>query len=297
MHIEQLEIFNEVVQAGSFAAVAEHRQCNPSSISRSIQALEQKLGFTLFYRSTRRLHLTEAGEVFYQAIQTILPQFTLAKQQAMDVQHKLSGTVRLTLPVDFAETLVLPLMTEFHQRYPELKVAMWITNECLDLEREHIDLAIRLGEVQQEDWVARKLRPLGFTLCATSDFIAQYAVSSPNDLAETPCINFLQKMHKPVWCFNCEPKPCHVSINEQFFINSAMAAKQLCKQGLGVALLPDWMVSQDIQRGDLVPILEAYKANVQQQPAYAWLVYPSRHYVAKKTRVLFDFLYEKLSIK
>jgi DNA-binding transcriptional LysR family regulator len=244
MNLDHLSLFCEVVELGNFSEVAKQRFCNASSVSRTIAQLEEALGITLFYRSTRKVQLTEAGNVYYQSLKKLLPQLELANQQARDVQHALQGTVRITLPNDFAETLVVPHIQNFYQRYPEIKLELILTDDCLDLEQERIDLAIRLGEVQQSNWVAKKLRKIGFVACASPNFAGYKEVDSshPTSLQEIPCINFLAKSKIPQWRFIAKEASKDsqvVNINQQVYVNSAVAAKQLCLQGLGVAVLPD----------------------------------------------------------
>lgn len=297
MQLESLSIFKEVADMESFAKVADRRQVNPSSISRAIQSLEEEVGFQLFIRTTRRLQLTEAGAVYLQNLTLPLEQLHLAQQAALDTKERVTGTLRVTLPLDFADTKVIPLIPEFKARYPQLKTEWVVTDECLDLEQAKIDVAIRLGKVEEPNWVARKLMDIRFTLCATPHFIEQHPIEKIEDLADCSTMSFLPLLSQQWAFFNGDAtQSCaNVYLQNNTLVTTARSVKQLCLLDHGVALLPDWIVETEIARGELVALFDQYHIGLPKVSAgVAWCVYPSRTYVPAKARVMIDFLVEHL---
>lgn len=290
---EQLHVFIEVVEKGSFAAVAQTRGVNPSSISRSIQSLEQSLNAKLFQRSTRHLFLTETGEIYYDSIKPLLGQFANAHQKAQDIQSALKGKIKMTLPPGFAEHLVLPVLSEFMTLHPELQLDLVITDACLDLEKERIDLGIRIGQVDEESWIAKPLRHFAMKLCALPDLAQSLADVPFRQLCAQRFIGFM--VHE-TWQLR------HKSTQELTAIefipavssSSIDAVYRLCLQGNGLAILPDWLVDEDLATGRLVQVFADYEIVMQGAPFQTWLIFPSKEYLPKKTRLLLDFLYSKL---
>lgn len=300
MQIEHLEILLDVVDKGTFSAVAQARQVNASSISRTIQTLETELGFKLLKRTTRSHQLTEAGLVYCQALSPLLNNLALAKTQALDTQKGLVGTLRMTLPVGFAQEKILPLIPLFKAQHPALKLDILITDTCLDLEQERIDVAIRLGKVTEQSWVALPLMSLGFVACATPAFCEQHNIHAPTDLQHTPCLNFINSPTNCQWVFKKRAEnnvsqltTQVVHVKQEILATDAQSIKNLCIAHLGVALLPNWMAESAIANNQLISLFPDYQVSYQHSENKAWCVYPSRDYVPSKTRAFVDFLIQK----
>ena len=296
MNIEQLQMFIEVVELGSFSAVAQKRQLNASSVSRSVQTLEESLGVPLLQRSTRKLDLTESGRIYYQNLPSILERLELAKQQALDIKQQLQGTLRVTLPHGFAESVVIPLMPKFRALHPELKFELLITDECLDLSAQKIDVGIRLGRVTESHWVAKSLRSMRFIACASVGFMQKHRIASPSDLAKVPCINFIDQAMARQWAFVKGQDVQTVAVNQTILVTQEQSAKKLCLAGEGVALMPDWLVMEDIANQTLCVLLPEYQARYQANEEKIWCTYPNRDYVPAKTRAFVDFLVAELRV-
>ena len=297
MQIKQLETFVEVVQSGSFSAVAERWLINPTSISRSIQSLESELGFKLLRRSTRQLTLTEAGETYYQKIQPILESLRDAQQAAADTQNALKGTLRMTLPIGFTEAKLMQLLPEFRATHPELNLELIITDECLDLVHEKIDVAVRIGQIQEPNWVAHHLLDFEFILCASPDFIREHNIQTPEDLKQVNAISFIPLPQAQNWCFQSQKDAKHIKhiwIQQSILATNEQTAKTLCLTHQGVALLPNWLVEEDLKSGSLVPLLSKYRGFYKDEQTSTWLIYPNREYVPAKTRAAIRFFKDKL---
>lgn len=295
MKIEQLEILMKLCQLGSFSAVAELMRCNPTSVARALDKLEVDLGVTLFHRSTRKLTLTPAGEVFVQKVPAILEMFESAKQQALDTKNQLAGTLRITLPLGFGEAHIIPLMPQFCALHPDLKIELLITDECLDLVQQKIDVGVRIGPVKEENWVARPLKVPQFLLCASPSFLAQHRIHTPLELADVPCINYIPKSSASTWYYQAQGEQAwqKIIVNQVILATHEQAALSLCKADLGLALLPDWLASRAIESGDLVACLTHYKMSYEQSEDKIWATYANRQYIPAKTRAFIDFLTEQ----
>lgn len=288
---EQLRIFVEVVEKGSFAAVAQRKGMNPSSISRSIQNLEQMLKIRLFQRNTRHLFLTQAGEIYYQSVKPLLEEFSVLHQRAHDIQNSLKGTLKMTLPPGFAEHLVLPILPKFMAMHPELQLDLVITDECQDLEKEQIDLGIRIGPISEPSWIAKPLLNFGLQVCAAPNISDIATLQHPNQLSSHPqVLAFLSQSH---WRFLHKPSGQSTVVDTLPRINSSSvnAIHQLCLQGNGIAILPGWLIADDVQQGRLVPLFAEYEICMEHS-LQAWLIFPSKAYLPNKTRQMIDFLYE-----
>ncbi|MBO1927624.1 LysR family transcriptional regulator [Thiomicrorhabdus sp. 6S2-11] len=293
MHVEQLEIFVETIQLGSFAAVAEKRRLNATSVSRSVQNLEKQLGIKLLQRSTRKLTLTEAGEIYFQQVQPILQRLNQAQQQAQDIKQTLQGTLRVTTPIGFAESQLVPLIPKFRKQHPELKLELLITDECLDLLQQKIDVGIRIGNIEEDNWVAKPLLELCFIACASVEFLHNHRIEQPQDLQTVPCIGLIPHPNAQHWCFKKTQTDTlleEIWVNQELLATHEQAAKQLCLAGQGVALLPHWLVEQEIHDGKLQEVLSDYQGFYQQSEAKIWITYPNREYVPAKSRAFINFL-------
>ena len=170
MDISTLQIFVEVMRQGSFAAVARDRDLDPSSVSRTIAALEKELGVRLFQRTTRRLSPTEAGTVYFERIEPLVEEMQQAIDIALDTAGQPKGTLRVTASVSFGQKCIVPLLPDFGFRYPELAIDLFLTDAVVDLFAERIDLAIRLGLLTDSTLVAQPLMRTRYRVCASPQY-------------------------------------------------------------------------------------------------------------------------------
>ncbi|MBN2647908.1 MAG: LysR family transcriptional regulator [Thiotrichales bacterium] len=294
LKIEQLSILLAVVEHGSFAAVAQQRNISASSISRTIQGLESQLGFLLFERSTRHLQLTEAGAIYCESIQPAIELLRAAQAKALDSQNTIQGTLRITLPPGFGEMKVIPLLNKFCQQHPQLKFELLVTGECLDFHKDRLDLAIRVGGEIGPDFTVVPLNTIELYLCATPDFLAQYPVTRLEAVPEVPALHFLNYAS---WFFRPifeEAERVELPLQRTLYASNVMAVHRMCLQGLGIALLPNWLVMNEIEQGRLQRLLPDYEIGVHEFSYRVNLIYPSRGYLPMKTRIFAEFLEQEL---
>lgn len=295
METRTLELFLAVAQAGSFAAVARQWALDPSQVSRQIAALEQELGFPLFQRSTRKLALTEAGAHYRGQITGPLADIQRAARLGQQEHSQLRGNLRLTSSVAFGHSVLLPLLADFYQYYPEIHLELLFTDAVVDLLAERVDLAVRLTPAPDERLVGTRLSSVRYRVCASPDYVArQGAPVQPQDLVEHPCVVFPYRGYRQCWQFRNPREDFSVAILSRLVISNALGVLQACRLGYGPALLADWLATPMLRSGELLDLFPDYEASATDFAAAVWALYPRRDYLSHKTRVLLDYLRKHL---
>ncbi len=296
MDISTLTIFVEVMQRRSFAAVARAQGVTPSSISRCIASLEEELGVRLFHRSTRSLEPTEAGVIYFERIGPAVTELEFALQLVTDVSKEPRGTLRVTAATVYGEIAIVPLLPKLAAMYPKLSIELILTDVYLNLVEERIDVAIRLGTLQDSSYIAKRVRDMTFHVCASPDYLQRFG--KPGTIAEIErheCLLF-PRGNSLDWRFkhNKDGQVTHVAINGKYLITNSRAIRQCAVAGMGLALLPDWLVDADIAAGKLVALFPDYEVDAADYESAIWILYPSREYLPLKSRVFIDFLSESI---
>jgi DNA-binding transcriptional LysR family regulator len=296
MDISVLQTFIEVVRKGSFAAVARGQNLDPSSISRSISGLEQELGIRLFQRTTRKLSLTEAGMTYFQRIEPLIEEMQQAVDVVKEVSGKPQGTLRITASASFGLKRIVPLLPEFEAMYPDLVIDLLLTDYRVDLLAERIDLAIRLGQLQDSTLIAQKLMSTPYSVCASPNYLQQYGnLDQPEDITKHNCLLFPLAGFRSRWLFRDQQgKISEIPVSGRTIISNALGLQQCAIAGMGLALLPHWLIDEELESGKLVKVLSHYDVTATDFETSTWLVYPSRTYVPLKVKVFIDFLKERL---
>ena len=295
MEIEQLETFAAVYRAGGFAPVARERNIAPSSISRAIAALEDALEVRLFQRSTRKLEPTDAGEAFYRRVLPLIEEFAAAQAEARDRAKGPAGRLRVTASVSYGQLCIVPRLAAFRVRYPDIQLDLLLSDAALDILAERIDLAVRHGPLADSSLVASRLMPVRYRVVASPAYLAAAApIRTPADIAEHPCIAFSFGDYRSRWRFRrpSDAQPEEVAVTPALTLSNAAAIRLCARQGLGLALMADWTVRDDLAGGALVEVLPEYEAAGASFDSAIWLVFPSRRFLPAKTRAFADFLRE-----
>ena len=294
MELSNLHLFGEIVRRGSFAAVARDRGLDPSSVSRAIATLEAELGLRLFHRTTRRLALTEAGTVYFRRIEPLLEELEGARQMAADMSERPQGTLRILAPVSFALLNVVPHLPELARRHPDLHFDLRLTDALLDLLEERIDVAIRLGPLQDSRLVARRLAPMRSCICASPEYLARNGrPQNPADLAQHQCLLLDMPGFSNRWKLRNPAGELHeVEVAGRLTTSNAIALKEWALDGMGILLQARWIVGRELRQGTLVDLFPHHEVTAATFDNSAWLLYPSRAYMPLKVRVVLDFLLE-----
>lgn len=297
MEIEALKIVALVADHGSFAAAARVLGVDPSSVSRTVANTEAALGLRLFQRSTRRLSVSAEGAAYLARIRPLLEEFDRAAELARDAARRPSGTLKMTASVAFAHECVVPHLGAFMARYPEVAVELLPTDANIDLTAGGIDLAIRLAPAPKGDLISTRLMRTRYVVCAAPDYIAAHGpIAAPRDLGGHECLCFALPEYRTRWRFRQDGQaPFEVAVAGRLVIANALSLRRAALEGMGPALLADWLVRQDLEQGRLVDLLPGYDCTATEFDTAAWALYPSRSFLPQKVRVMIDFLREVLA--
>jgi len=292
MELTTLQTFINVVRRGSFAAVAREMDVAASSISRSINSLEKELGIRLFQRSTRHMELTEAGMIYFSRVEPLVDEIFRAQTMAIDIGEHPKGRLRITVPVTFGQISLIPLLPEFTETYPDLSLEILMTDSVVDLLTECIDVAVRLGPLGDSSFIASRLCKMDFVICATPHYISQYApINTPSDIRQLNCLLLPITGYRSRWLFrNPKGRIIEVPVNGRCSISNANSLKKCALGNMGIALLPRWVVLNELKQGILIDLFPDYDVTATEFDTAAWLLYPSREYLPLKVRTFVDFL-------
>lgn len=296
MDISVLKLFVDVVRQGSFAGVARDRNLDPSSVSRAIAGLEKELDLRLLQRTTRQLSLTEAGKTYFERIEPLIEELQQASDIAADVSGQPKGQLRVTASVSFGLKCIVPLLPQFEQQYPDLTVDLVLTDAVVDLLTDRIDIAIRLGLLQDSTLIAQQLMRTHYRVCASPDYLKQSPpITIPQDIADHNCLRFPLAGFQAQWLFkDAQGTLTEVPVQGKMMISNGIALQQCAIANMGLALLPNWLINEDLRSGKLVDVLPEYEVTGTDFSTAAWLVYPSRCYVPLKLRVFIEFLKQRV---
>ena len=290
--MEELEIFVAVVEAQGFTAAAARLETTTAAISRRIKALEQRLGVRLLQRTTRKIQLTEAGEIYYQEVRRVLEDLRTAEDQLQQLTYQPIGELRIATPMSFGQRRLAPLVARFAAAHHRLRLSLLLDDRETDLVREGIDLALRITYPVDASYIAKPIMPVPRYLCASPDYLASRGVPTiPTDLLKHDCLHYNVITEVEEWSFSGAHGVETVPVKGRFCSNNGEVLLEAAIQGLGIILLPDFIVSEALADGRLVRVLEGQ----ERMPLTLFAVYPSRHFVPTKIRLFIDFIVGALS--
>ena len=289
-----MRLFARVVETGGFSAAGRQVGLNASSVSRQVGHLEDALGTRLLNRSTRNIGLTEAGRIYYERASRIIADVDEANAAVSELNEAPRGTLRLNVPVVFGRRYVAPHMREFLETHRELRVELNVTDHYVDLIEEGADLAIRIGGPSQSSYIVRKLAAIDRVVCASPEYFARHGrPGHPDELAEHNCIVYRHHPGEVVWELIGEDGTFEVPVSGNFASNNAGAIAAAMEAGLGVALLPIWLVGREIQQGKAEIVLRDYYAHPSGFADEVYAIFPHARNLSAKVRACVDFLAQK----
>ncbi|ERP90088.1 MAG: LysR family transcriptional regulator [Pseudomonadales bacterium] len=282
-HWDRIEAFVEVVRRGSFAHAARHLGVSSSHVSRLVARLETQLGTQLLYRTTRRLTLTDAGQVYFEHCGQLFDGFQEALAAISDFQQSPTGVLKLTCATTFGERFIAPLVNDFLDRHPQLSVQLDFTNRRVDIVDEGFDVAIRTGALPDSSLIARKLCARREYVVGSAGYFQRHA--RPHTLGELGRHNCLRGSASQ-WSFDVDGQHRHLKVQGNWQGNSGVALLDAARKGLGLVQLPDYYVEADLESGALVSVLDQYACT----HTAVWVVYPRHRHLSPKVRQFVDFL-------
>jgi DNA-binding transcriptional LysR family regulator len=289
-----MELFVDVVAAGSFSEAGRRRGLAASSVARSISALEDGLGARLLNRSTRKLSLTEAGRLYHERSRRILAEVEDARLSVTQLEAAPRGILRLNVPVVFGRLEVAPALPDFLMRYPAVQIDLSMTDAFIDLVEEGVDLAVRIGELEDSGLIARRLAPNRRVICASPGYLQRAGVpQAPKDLRAHNCLIYKRQASRAVWRLRDRAGTVEVEVTGTLRANNADALRAAALGGLGLAILPTWMVGPDIQRGALEMVFADYEVSPGALDTSIYAVFPYNRHLSPKVRAMVDFFVER----
>jgi DNA-binding transcriptional LysR family regulator len=279
--------FVEVVETESFTKASKRLQISTAQVSRQVTALEQRLNIKLFYRTTRKVSVTEEGGIFYQHCRSVLDGLNAAERAVNNLQSKPQGKIKLTAPATFGEKTILPLVNNFLALYPDVQVAAYLSNQQIDLIDQGYDLAIRLGKLNDSSMMAKKLASRTNYVCASPKYIKHFG--KPDTLSELSTHQCLLGT-RDYWRFNDQGVEKEIRVSGRIRYNSGFSLVDAALKGLGIVQLPDYYVESYIQKSQLITVLDNYR----EVDDGIWAVYPHNRQLSPKVRHLVDYLAENI---
>ena len=288
MQWEGISEFVYVAENESFTLASKKMAISTAQVSRQISALEKRLNIKLFYRTTRKVSLTEEGRIFYQHCRSVLDGLDAAERAITNLQSKPQGKIKLTAPVTYGEKQILPLVNDFLKQYSDVEVSAYLSNQRVDLVEDGYDLAIRLGNLSDSSMMAKKLGERSNFVCASPLYLQKHGI--PHSISELNKHSCLLGTNN-YWHFRESDKEKSIRITGRLQYNSGYSLTDAALKGLGIVQLPDYYVKQHLQSGELVTLLDNYRAPDEG----IWAIYPQNRHLSPKIRLLVDYLVEHLS--
>lgn len=287
-----IRAFRAVVDSESFSTAATRLGISRAAVTKHINRLENHLQVRLIERTTRSLHVTEAGSRYYERCAHILDDLEQAEREVTQSGAKPTGKLRINAPHSFATAHIAPFVAEFMGRHPDIKLEVSLTDRFVDLIEEGYDVAIRIAaELPQSSLIARPLAPCRFVVCGSPSYLELHSEPMvPKDLDRHQCLTHNASPLGTDWLFACPLGQHHVvRVGGNISANSGLMLRAAALNGAGLAAIPTFLVGKDLITGQLRTVLNDYLL----QPSSVFAIYPSRKYLAPKVRAFVDFLGEK----
>lgn len=295
--LQAMQMFCRIVDAGTLSGAARQLGELPSTISRTLNLLEQQLGARLLHRSTRRLTLTEAGRHYYEQAHDILLRMQMLEEAVSQQATHPQGTLRITAPYGLLNLVLSPWLSKFHRSYPQIDLQINANNEEVDLVEHGFDLALRVGHLKNSTLVARRLWNFHYVCCAAPKYLAQHGMpSTPLELSNHACLIYRHDARSLNWSFYRNGREQEVPVNGWLSINETGVLLTQCLGGLGIARLASWIAGPALASGKLVSLFEGYSLHPPKQAPAIYALYPKRELVPPKVQAFLTFL-EELRIK
>ena len=290
MQLDDMALFVEVIKAKGFRRAAEAAGIPSSTVSRRISALEKAIGLRLLHRTTRKMELTEAGQIYFDRCKRIVDEARLAHEALGEMLEQPTGVLRASLPVDLALTYLAPLIVEFSRLHPGIRFDFDLTPRRVDLVSEPFDIAIRTGLPDNPNLIARLLAELPTQLYASPAYLAQAGEPlQPSDLARHACLGILKTS---AWTLHDGTSRIQVDLGEgRFVLNSIGMLRRLAELDMGITLMPEQLVAEDLATGRLQRVLPAWSGD----PVPVYAITETRLLPAKTQRFI-DFLRERFEL-
>ena len=288
--LEDMAMFVRVVEAGSITKAAEQLNIAKSAVSRRLKELETRLGSQLISRTTRQSNLTQAGEQYYQKVHHILSEVDALNEETSGTPTRIEGTLKMTAPLSFGLMHLNDVIDEYANQHPELKFELDFSDRHTDLIEEGFELAIRIRELQDSSYQAKRLALIRYALCASPEYLESMGTPKTfDDLSEHEFLQYGMSKSSAIELIDKQGKKHQVAVNGKIKANNGDFLREMAVKGHGIAFLPTFITYQALISGELVPILQQY----QLPTLNAYAVYPKNRFLSQRCRYLIDFIAER----
>lgn len=285
--LNAISVFCKVVETQSFTQAAEHQNISVAMASKLVSQLEEQLKTRLLQRTTRKISPTEAGLLYYQRCQPILNELDDAEASISNLATTLQGNLTLSVPRDFGLRFIAPNLADFIKANPNLHIDIEFNDRMIDLVAEGIDLALRIGYLQDSSLVAKKIASSSTHIVASPDYLKKRGIpQSHESLSQHDCLLYKARGNQVYWELEKENKIQRIKMNSKLICNNGITLVELAKSGLGIINTPRFFIEDELESGELVEILTDY----HQPDLNLYLVYPHRRHLTAKVKAFMEFV-------
>ena len=287
--LQAMEVFVQVVDAGGFTRAAENLQLPKATVSTLVQGLEQTLAVKLLHRTTRQVHVTSDGAAYYERCVRILSDVREAEESLSHNRLSPSGRLRIDVSTGLANTMLIPRLPDFFERYPDIRVDMGCGDRQVDLIEEGVDCAIRGGVLPDSSLIARRLGMIEFVTCASPAYLAKYGrPNHPNDLLQHRCVNYFSSKTGKVydWDFSRDGETLNIPTPACLAVNDSTVYTSAGLTGLGIVQMATMVANPLIASGHMEIILPGWTT----EPLPVNAVYPQNRHLSAKVRVFVEWV-------
>ncbi len=286
-----MTVFVAVAKSGSMSAAADNLHISPAMVGQYVASLEARLGTRLLNRTTRRQKLTDYGASYLEQCKDILERVAVSEAQAEGLQSSIGGKLRITAPVSFGAQRLIPALQHYRGVAPEVSLDIVLTDRNVDLVDDGVDVAFRIGSLDDSSMVARPLQPYRMIVCASPDYLKkQGAPMHPAELASHQLVSLTSASRSP-WRLARGEEKVEIEPRNNLTINNGQALRMAARTGLGVIMQPEILLSEDIKSGKLVRLFPDWK--IRERPV--WLMYLKDKKMTPKMRAFIHFAIEEFS--
>lgn len=289
--IDEMIIFSKLAELQNYSKTAKILNLPKSTISRKIKRLEEHLGVLLIQRTSRTFNLTEIGNEYYKRSLEIIRSMEELDNFMINSKNEPEGNLRITIPLDTANYFLKETMKKYSEKYPQVNIEIHFSTEVVNLAAENFDLGIRIGEFEDSSVIIKKINKIGTNIYASKEYIDKYGEPlSIEDLKLHNCIKINSLNNPDVWTLYNKNKKVDLKINSNLSVGSSSFAYNMCVIGLGIGLLPDYLIRND--QGNLIHILKDWKGKTRN----VYVAFPSRRSLTPKVRKFIEVLEENFQV-
>jgi DNA-binding transcriptional LysR family regulator len=290
--VAAMRSFRKVLELGSFSAAARQLGLSKAAVSKQVSELEAYLGATLIHRTTRRLHPTDAGQAYFESAVGLLDELEVADAAVRHLQSEPAGTLRVSVPSAFGQVCLSAMLSELGRRHPKLTVSVEATDRLVDLVEEGFDAAIRIrAALPDSTLIAKRIRQIPIHVVAAPSYLKKHGTpQKPEDLSRHNCFIYTLSSRPFEWNFKASNAggSRQIKVRGTLHANHGHLLLEPLRDGEGIAMLPEFLLAQDLEKGTIVPILSKFPAD----PLTLFVVYPPSRHSSPKIRALVDIVGE-----